>query len=71
MKTVAIVDYGMCNLDSVRRAVEECGGIPVVTDRSEDIESATYIILPGVGSFRDGMHNLRQRSLDVILRGFS
>lgn len=68
MKTVAIVDYGMCNLDSVRRAVEECGGVPVVTDRAEGIETATHIILPGVGSFRDGMHNLRQRSLDTILR---
>jgi glutamine amidotransferase len=68
MKTVAVVDYGMCNLDSVRRAVEECGGTPVVTDRAEDIETATHIILPGVGSFRDGMRNLSQRSLDQILR---
>jgi len=68
MKTVAIVDYGMCNLDSVRRAVEECGGVPLVTDQARDIEAATHIILPGVGSFRDGMQNLRQRSLDVILR---
>jgi glutamine amidotransferase len=67
MKTVAIIDYGMCNLDSVRRAVEECGGTPIVTDRAEDIEAATHIILPGVGSFRDGMHNLKQRSLDTIL----
>lgn len=68
MKTVAIIDYGMCNLDSVRRAVEECGGIPLVTDRAEDIETATHIILPGVGSFRDGMRNLRQRFLNTILR---
>lgn len=68
MKTVAVIDYGMCNLDSVKRAVEECGGIPVVTDRAEDIATATHIVLPGVGSFRDGMHNLKQRSLDIILR---
>jgi glutamine amidotransferase len=68
MKTVAIIDYGMCNLDSVRRAVEECAGTPVVTNRPQDIESATHIILPGVGSFRDGMQNLRKRSLDIILR---
>jgi len=68
MKTVAIVDYGMCNLDSVRRAVEECGGNPVVTDLTEEIEAATHIILPGVGSFRDGMWNLKQRSLDSVLR---
>ena len=26
MNVVAIVGYGMCNLDSVARAVEECGG---------------------------------------------
>ena len=26
MNRVAIVDYGLCNLDSVARAVEECGG---------------------------------------------
>ena len=31
MNRVGIVDYGMCNLDSVARAVEECGGTPVVT----------------------------------------
>jgi len=68
MKTIAIVDYGMGNLDSVRRAVEECGGRPVVTDQAQDIDRATHIILPGVGSFRDGMRNLRERSLDAILR---
>ena len=58
MKRVAIVDYGMGNLDSVARAVEECGGAPMVTDRSEEIEKATHIILPGVGAFPDGVRNL-------------
>ena len=67
MTNVAIVDFGMGNLDSVKRAVEECGGIPVVTDKEVDIESATHIILPGVGSFRDGMRNLSARSLDTVL----
>lgn len=68
MKRVAIVDYGMGNLDSVARAVEECGGQPVVTDRAAEIEIATHIILPGVGAFGDGIRNLRQRSLDETLR---
>lgn len=68
MSRVAIVDYGMCNLDSVARAVEECGGAPVVTDRVEDLGTADRIILPGVGAFPDGMHNLRERGLDVALR---
>ncbi|MBM3145925.1 MAG: imidazole glycerol phosphate synthase subunit HisH [Chloroflexi bacterium] len=64
---VAIIDYGMCNLDSVRRAVEECGGDPVITDQARDIETANRIILPGVGSFSEAMGNVKNRSLDEIL----
>ncbi|MCB0117219.1 MAG: imidazole glycerol phosphate synthase subunit HisH [Caldilineaceae bacterium] len=67
MNTVAIIDYGMCNLDSVRRAVEECGGDPIVTDQASDIEKANRIILPGVGAFPDAMQNIKARSLDQIL----
>jgi glutamine amidotransferase len=67
MNKVAIIDYGMCNLDSVARAVEECGGAPIVTDQARDIETANRIILPGVGAFPDAMRNIRQRSLDRIL----
>jgi glutamine amidotransferase len=67
MNKVAIVDYGMCNLDSVRRAVEECGGHPVVTDEQGDIEAADRIILPGVGAFPDAMRNLVDRGLHKVL----
>ncbi len=61
MSRVAIVDYGMCNLDSIARAVEECGGRPVVTDQPQDLREATQIILPGVGAFPDAVRNLRER----------
>lgn len=67
MKKLAIVDYGMGNLDSVARAVEECGGNPVVTSDARDLRSANYIILPGVGAFAVGMRNIRERRLDEIL----
>jgi imidazole glycerol-phosphate synthase subunit HisH len=68
MNTITIIDYGMCNLDSVSRAVEECGGQPVVTDQQREIELASHIILPGVGAFPEAMQNIKQRSLDQILR---
>ena len=68
MKTVAIIDYGMCNLDSVARAIEECGGTPLVTNNIHDLEIATHIILPGVGAFPDAMNQLRQLSMDTALR---
>lgn len=68
MNTVAIVDYGMCNLDSVARAVEECGGKAIITDQARDLDRVNWIILPGVGAFPDAMQNIRERSLDEILR---
>lgn len=68
MKIVAIVDYGMCNLDSVARAIEECGGTSLVTDKKSDLKIATHIILPGVGAFPDAMSEIRQRSIDKSLR---
>jgi len=67
MKTAAIIDYGMCNLDSVARAVEECGAKSLVTDRLEDLGKVSHVILPGVGAFPDAMMNIKQRSLDKIL----
>lgn len=68
MRTAAIVDYGMCNLDSVARAVEECGARPLVTGDAAELVHADRIILPGVGAFPDGMANLRERGLDDALR---
>ena len=66
--TVAILDYGMCNLDSVARAIEYCGGNPVVTDQPSVTGSASHIILPGVGAFPDAMKNVKARGIDTLLR---
>lgn len=68
MEKVAIIDYGMCNLDSVARAIEECGGRSQVTADARDLASASHIILPGVGAFPDAMQNLRRLGLDVAIR---
>jgi imidazole glycerol-phosphate synthase subunit HisH len=67
MNIVAVVDYGMCNLDSVRRAIEECGGKAIVTDQARDLETANRIILPGVGAFPDAMRNIKALSLEHVL----
>ncbi len=73
MNNVAIVDYGLCNLDSVRRAVEECGANPTVTADPADLRVADRVILPGVGSFDVAMEHLRSSGmadeLDQQVRG--
>ncbi|AKM82202.1 TPA: imidazole glycerol phosphate synthase subunit HisH [Candidatus Berkelbacteria bacterium] len=57
---VAIIDYGMSNLGSINNALIECGGENVsIISNPEDFKNATHIILPGVGSFKDGMTNLK------------
>lgn len=68
MKSVAIIDYGMGNLDSVARAVQECGGRPVVTSSTEDLREASLLLLPGVGAFRDGIESLRAGGFDGVIR---
>ena len=52
---VLIVDYGMGNLGSVRRSLEECGADVLISGKPSDIDKANKIILPGVGAFPDGM----------------
>lgn len=64
---VAVVDHGLCNLDSVYRALEECGASPYVTCDPTELSSADRIVLPGVGAFARAMERLRNRRLDVAL----
>jgi glutamine amidotransferase len=64
---VAVVDYGLCNLDSVKRAFETLGAKAFITDEPGDLEHADRIVLPGVGTFPDAMRNLHARGLDDAL----
>ena len=60
MNAVAIVDYGLCNIDSIHRAIEQCGGAPYIARGPSDLDDCNRIILPGVGSFARAMHNLHE-----------
>jgi glutamine amidotransferase len=56
--SVLIIDYGMGNLGSVRRAFEECGAEVDISDDPARCRQATHLVLPGVGAFPDGMEAL-------------
>lgn len=58
--SIYIIDYGMGNLLSVQRAIEECGFEAIISSDPCDANKATHLILPGVGAFEDGMKNLIQ-----------
>ena len=56
---IAVIDYGVGNLFSLTASLKYLGAETVVTNRSEDIEKADRIILPGVGAFEDAAAKLR------------
>lgn len=63
MNRVAVIDYGLCNIDSVRRAVQEVGGEAYVAATGIDLGEPDRIVLPGVGAYPDAMVNLNDRDL--------
>lgn len=65
---VLVIDYGMGNLASVRRAFEECGATVLVSQDPADLASAERIVLPGVGAFPDGMGHLEAAGWPARLR---
>lgn len=64
---IAIIDYNMGNVGSVRNALVAIGAEVVLSSKREDIEKATHIILPGVGTFGDGMRRLADCGVIPIL----
>jgi len=55
---VGIVNYGMGNLASVEKAVENLGYSAFITDDPAHLANCDRIILPGVGAFAEGMNRL-------------
>lgn len=64
---VAIIDYGLGNLASVQKALSFLKIDNKITNDHNEIKNASVILLPGVGSFAHGMHNLKEKNLDTIL----
>lgn len=64
---IAVIDYNMGNLASIRNALEHLGAEFVITRDPVEIKKASKIILPGVGSFRKAMNYLSDFELLPIL----
>lgn len=66
--SVLIVDYGMCNLGSVKRALEECGADAFISDDPKDANQVSHIVLPGVGAFADAIQNIKAKGWDSAIK---
>ena len=66
---IAIIDYKMGNLRSVKNALSRLGAEYTVTDDPAAIIAADKVLLPGVGNAAQAMANLRDRGLVDVIRG--
>jgi glutamine amidotransferase len=62
-KKIVIVDYGMGNLHTLKRILNQYSFPVVVSKNIKDILSASHLILPGVGHFGRAMAQLKENDL--------
>lgn len=65
---IAIVDYGVGNLFSLKSSLDAIGEDAVVTGNKDEISKADRIILPGVGAFGDAAKKLADTGLDEVIK---
>ncbi|WP_191057978.1 imidazole glycerol phosphate synthase subunit HisH [Geminicoccus harenae] len=67
-RQVVIVPTGVANIASVRAAWRRLGADPVLADDPATVETASHVMLPGVGAFGPAMRALTEKGLDLALQ---
>ena len=55
---MAVVNYGVGNLRSIRKGLEKSGATVQITHNPKDLRSSDAIVLPGVGAFAPAVKNM-------------
>jgi imidazole glycerol-phosphate synthase subunit HisH len=66
-RPIVVINYGVGNILSVTNALERLGYCYVVSNKESDINTASALILPGVGAFEEAMKNLHDLNLIKVL----
>jgi len=67
---IAIIDYKMSNMFSIKKALESLGHNVDITSDKRKVLSAAGAVLPGVGSFPEAMNHLRDLDLIDAINSF-
>ena len=65
---IGLINYGMGNLHSVAKALEQVGGEVELVSDADALQQYDRIVLPGVGAFRDCTAALQHSGMDAALR---
>ena len=71
MSKIAVIDYNMGNLSSVKNAFFKLGKNVDIIKEPEDLVKYDKIVLPGVGAFGDAMSHLRENEMDLSIKEFA
>ena len=66
-RKVCIIDYGMGNLGSLFNALNYLGTKVIISDDLNEVSKSEILFLPGVGSFKKAMVEIRKRKLDLAI----
>jgi len=65
---IAIIDYGMGNSNSVKKAFESIGIKSVITNKESEIKNSSKILIPGVGAFGDAVDALHKLNIFELIK---
>ena len=70
MKKIIIINYGCGNILSLRRALKEIGYESSLSNNNDEIMSADFVILPGVGAFENAIKLLNKYKLIQTIKNY-
>jgi len=65
---IAVINYNMGNISSVKNAFRRIGANVRVTSNARVINNAKALVLPGVGAYKDAYKNLKKLNLIKVLK---
>ena len=68
MKKIGIIDYDAGNLFSITNSLKYLKINFIISDKNEELEKCSHLILPGVGSFLPAMNSLKKKGLDKFIK---
>lgn len=64
---VGIIDYGLGNLGSIKNTLSNLGFIPLISNKTDELEKTNLTLLPGVGAYRPAMNALKTSGLNEFI----
>lgn len=68
---IGILNLKTCNLASVTNAVYQQGFDSLIIDNTNDFNTITHLIIPGVGHFKNAIHYIKNNNLDKAILDFA